>query len=190
MSQIIEENGWMTKPPIIETENYVLRGISLEDAPLLLPFLSNKDTMKFITPRPVQTIAEVEESINKSLRDFSLQKEIPWVIIHKSENELIGMFRFHKLHMWHQKTEMGVVIRKDYQHKGVMSEILKDMLDFGFHTLGLNRIVGDIFAGNQGSQKLLLKYGFKKDGQLRQTDFDGEQFHDTIVYSLLKSEYE
>jgi ribosomal-protein-alanine N-acetyltransferase len=50
--------------------------------------------------------------------------------------------------MWHQKTEMGAVIRKDYQNKGVMIEIIEKVLPFGFLMLGLNRIVGDIFAGN------------------------------------------
>ncbi|MBM7661396.1 ribosomal-protein-alanine N-acetyltransferase [Bacillus mesophilus] len=189
MSKTLKKQEWFTAPPEIVTENYYIRGLSITDADRLFPILSDKETMKFITPHPVQTVADVKVNIQDNLRNFSLQKEIPWVIIHKESHELIGMFRFHKLNMWHQKTEMGVVIGKSHQHKGVMSEMLKHLLQFGFVTLGLNRIVGDIFAGNRGSEQLLLKYGFHKDGQIRQTDFDGEQFHDTVVYSLLKNEY-
>lgn len=84
---------------------------------------------------------------------------------------------------------MGAVIRKEYQNKGVMTEVLDVVLDFGFHTLRLNRIVGDIFAGNEGSRRLMERFGFKKEGVLRQTDFDGEKYHDTVVYSLLQAEY-
>lgn len=175
--------------PELETKHYFLRGMTLDDAKHLFNFLSNHETMKFITPHPVKTIKEVEESIQSSIQNFKNTKEIPWVIINKYDQDLIGVFRLHKLNMWHKKTEMGVVIRKDYQNKGVMSELLPAVLSYGFNILGLNRIVGDIFAGNKASEKLLLKYGFTKEGQLQQTDFDGEQYHDTVVYSILKNEF-
>jgi ribosomal-protein-alanine N-acetyltransferase len=176
--------------PVLETGNYKLRGMTREDIPELFTFLSDGETMKFITPHLVRTEKEVNEVVQHSLQSFREQKEIPWVIIDKNTNRLIGQFRFHKLHLWHSKTEMNVVISKGYQSKGVMTELLEKVLEFGFKILGLNRIVGDIFAGNERSQKLLENYGFHKDGVMRQTDFDGEQYHDTVVYSMLKSEYD
>lgn len=175
--------------PEVKTEQYILRGLRVEDAGDLYPIMSNKETMKFITPHPVQSIAEIKESIAASLLKFEQSKELPWVIIYKATNETIGIFRFHKMNEWHKKAEMGVVIGEKSQNKGVMTEILPALLKYGFEQLALNRIVGDIFAGNVGSQQLLEKHGFQKEGILRQTDFDGENFHDTVVYSLLKSEY-
>ncbi|MFE8699570.1 GNAT family N-acetyltransferase [Cytobacillus sp. FJAT-54145] len=175
--------------PVIETDHYSLRAMTKEDASAMFVFMGDNETMKFLTPHPVSNIDEMEKSIETSLDQFEVEKEIPWVIIDKKTEDVIGMFRLHKLHMWHQKAEMGVVLRKDYQNKGVMTEILSKVMEFSFLTLGLNRLVGDIFAKNNGSRKLLEKYGFHKDGVLRQTDFDGEEFHDTIVYSMLKEEY-
>lgn len=179
----------LTEIPVIETKNYTLRGITIEDAPIMFPFMSDRETMKYITSHPVKTIEEVETSIQNNLENFKRKKEIPWVIVHKQTDQVIGMFRFHKLHTWHQKTEMGVVIHKDYQQKGVMTEILPEILAFGFNSLELNRIVGDIFADNKGSEKLMEKFGFHKDGVLRETDFDGTKFYNTVVYSMLKAEY-
>ncbi|ADU32433.1 GNAT family N-acetyltransferase [Evansella cellulosilytica] len=175
--------------PLIETKNYLLREIMVEDASSLYSFLKEKNTMKYITPHPVKTIEEVKENIIGSLQQFEKTKEVPWVIVNKMNEEIVGTFRFHKLNLWHKKTEMGVVIRKEYQQTGVMTEILSYILQFGFEVMKLNRIVGDIFAENKGSKKLLEKYGFHKDGVLRQTDFDGEKYHDTVVYSLLRDEY-
>ncbi|MCD8510626.1 MAG: GNAT family N-acetyltransferase [Bacillus sp. (in: Bacteria)] len=180
----------LTEIPIVETGNYILRGMDLIDASSLLPVMSHKETMKYITPHPVKTKEEMEKKIANHLRGFEKQKEIPWVIIDRENEEIVGMFRFHKLHLWHRKAEMGAVIRQEYQKKGVMTEILTTVLPYAFHQLNLNRVVGDIFEGNRGSQRLLEKFHFRKEGQLRQTDFDGENYHDTIVYSLLKSEYE
>ncbi|MEB1809278.1 MAG: GNAT family N-acetyltransferase [Bacillaceae bacterium] len=179
----------LSEIPTLEAENYFLRGMTNEDVSDLFIFMSNAETMRFITPHPVQSEQELQANIETSLENFREEKEIPWVIIHKQSDEIVGMFRFHKLNMWHKKTEMGVVIRRDFQRRGVMSEILASVLPYGFNTLGLNRIVGDIFAKNKGSEKLLMNYGFKREATLRQTDFDGTQYHDTVVFSLLKSEF-
>jgi [ribosomal protein S5]-alanine N-acetyltransferase len=181
--------SWFERIPTLVTPNYTLRGIEKEDGPCLFDFLKDKETMKYITPTPVQTLKEVEESLQEQLARFVERKEIPWVIEVKATGEIIGTFRFHKLHLWHKKAEMGVVISKEFQKKGIMTEILPFLLKFAFQDLRLNRLVGDIFAENKGSTRILTKFGFKKEGQLRQTDFDGEHFHDTVVYSLLKTEY-
>jgi [ribosomal protein S5]-alanine N-acetyltransferase len=178
-----------TKIPLLETKNYQLRGISLEDALSLFDLMRDADTMKYITPHPVQTLGDMEEKIKGQLTNFHNEKEIPWVIIQKSKQDIIGIFRLHKVHMWHKKAEIGAVIQKDHQQKGVMTEILAVILNYGFNVLGINRIVGDIFAENKGSKKLLEKFGFKQEGILRQTEFDGERYHDTIVYSMLKSDF-
>jgi [ribosomal protein S5]-alanine N-acetyltransferase len=182
-------NKLPTKIPMLETKNYQLRGISFEDALSLFDFMRDVETMKYITPHPVQTLVDMEEKIKSQLTNFHNKKEIPWVVIQKSTQDIIGLFRLHKVHMWHKKAEMGVVIQRDHQQKGVMTEILAVILNYGFNVLGINRIVGDIFAENKGSKRLLEKYGFHQDGILRQTDFDGERYHDTIVYSMLKSEF-
>lgn len=176
--------------PVLHTDNYLLRGVSLEDVPYLFPFMSDRETMKYITPHPVESMEQLHLNMLESLDNFKKQKEIPWVIINKKTQEIVGFFRFHKLNFWHKKTEMGVVIKKDAQKSGVMTEVLTTVLPFGFNTLGLNRIVGDIFSENKGSEKLLNKFGFKKEGVLRQTDFDGSRYHDTVVYSLLKNEFQ
>lgn len=179
-----------TEIRILETENYLLRGLTMGDTAELFGFMRDKETMKFITPHPVQSVEDMEVKVQGQLDSYEARKEIPWVIVNKSNEEVVGQFSLHKLNMWHEKAEMGVTIKKDYQNKGVMTEILEQVLAFGFEILGLNRIVGDIFAGNQGSEKLLKNYGFIKEGVLRQTDFDGGMYHDTVVFSMMRSEYE
>ncbi len=176
--------------PLLETEHYILREPMIEDAKQLFLFMKDKDTMKYITPHPVTELEKMEEKLQAHLQGFQNEKEIPWVVTHRETGEIIGFFRLHKLNMWHRKAEMGTTIKKDYQQKGVMTEILRSIIPYCFEELNLNRLVGDIFSSNQGSQKLLERCGFHKDGVLRQTDFDGKEYHDTVVYSMLRSEYE
>ncbi|SHG49801.1 GNAT family N-acetyltransferase [Ornithinibacillus halophilus] len=179
----------LTTIPVIETDNFRLRGMKISDAEALFSFMKQKETMRYITPNPVTSVEELQKNIQGYLDNFHNHKEIPWVITDLKTNQVIGQFRLHKLNYWHKKTELGVVISDSYQRKGVMTELLGLVLTFIFETLDFNRVVGDIFADNEGSRKLLEKYGFTKEGVLRQTDFDGENYHDTVVYSMLKSEY-
>ncbi|HET7578030.1 MAG TPA: GNAT family protein [Bacillales bacterium] len=176
--------------PDIETKHYRLRGMKLADSEQMYPFLADAETMKFITPHPVQSTREVWHEIKIHLEKYHQKREIPWIIEDKQNGAVIGMFRLHKLHTWHKKAELGAIIRKEDQNRGVMTEILGEILAFAFHDLGLNRIVGDIFTENTASEKLLKKYGFRKEGVMRETDYDGSRYHDTVVYSLLKSEYQ
>ncbi|MGR9048446.1 GNAT family N-acetyltransferase [Halobacillus faecis] len=178
----------MNHIPVFEMEKMKLRGLKVTDAPSLFKFMSRPDTMKYITPHPVRSLEEMEAYVEERLVGFHKQKEIPWVI-EDGRGRCIGLFRFHKLNLWHRKTEMGAVIHPDYQKTGVMTEVLLTVLPYGFEILNLNRIVGDIFAGNEGSRKLLNKFGFREEGVLRETDFDGERFQDTVVFSMLKKEY-
>jgi len=90
-----------TEIPALEIENFHLRGMTLKDAPNMYSFMSDKETMKYITPHPIETVKELEASIKNSLENFKQQKEIPWVIINKQDEQVIGMFRFHKLHTRH-----------------------------------------------------------------------------------------
>ncbi|SFK60663.1 ribosomal-protein-alanine N-acetyltransferase [Halobacillus dabanensis] len=180
----------MEQIPVFHMKNnHTMRGVRLEDASKLFPFMSDKENMKFITPHPVQTIAEMEGNLIERLEGFYQQKEIPWVIENDAK-EVIGIFRFHKLNFWHKKTEMGAILHPDFQRSGVMTEVFRTVLPYGFEKLGLNRIVGDIFAENEGSRQLLKKFGFREEGVLRATDYDGHNFHDTVVFSMLKQEYD
>ncbi|KGX84238.1 GNAT family N-acetyltransferase [Pontibacillus marinus] len=176
--------------PTLRTEHYFLRGLEKKDAESLYQILKNETTMKYITPHPIQSLIEMREKIIDYLQGFKDEKEIPWVIVHRESNNVIGIFRLHKLHMWHKKAELGAIIHPDFQNSGVMSQVLERALAYAFNEIGLNRIVGDIFSGNVASRALLKKFGFIKEGVLRQTDFDGKHFHNTEVYSMLKPEYE
>src|SRR5699024_9549725 len=125
-----------TEIPVLETENYILRGMTEADVPEVFTFLSDTETMKFITPHPIKTEAEAGDTVRDYLRKYKGQKEIPWVIVDKKTDRLIGQLRFRGLNLWHKKTDMNVVIRNDYQSKGVMTELMEKVLEFGFETLG------------------------------------------------------
>ena len=73
--------------------------------------------------------------------------------------------------------------------KGVMTEALGAMLDFGFTRMGLHSVEAQIHPANSGSRRVLEKLGFVQEGYFRENFLDPVEarFTDTAVFSLLSA---
>ena len=70
-----------------------------------------------------------------------------------------------------------------------MSEALAAVLDYGFGTMGLHRVEALVAEWNVPSLKLLAKFNFTFEGTLREHyNVDGIM-EDSVMYSLLKTEF-
>ena len=78
---------------------------------------------------------------------------------------------------------------KDYS-KRIERAGLKAILEFGFTELKLHRVEALIAAENEPSLKLLLRYGFSKEGTMREDYVVNGKNEDSDCYSLLKWEWE
>lgn len=86
---------------------------------------------------------------------------------------------------------MGYWLGESHWGKGIMSEAVKAIVNFGFGELGLERIEAGVFVGNDGSEKILLNLGFILEGVARRfvrAKSTGE-YHDNKMFSLLRGEW-
>lgn len=63
-----------TEIPILETEKFLVRGLTMGDAAELFAFMRDKETMKFITPHPVQSVEDMVAKIQGQLANYELRK--------------------------------------------------------------------------------------------------------------------
>ena len=114
-----------------------------------------------------------------------------FVLLDKKSHLPIGECGFHTWNKKHLRAELFYNIHLDeFKNKGLMSESLETVLDFGFSELQLHRIVGMVAPYNEPSLKLLLKNGFFKEGTARQDYKVNGINEDSDCYSLLKWEWE
>jgi ribosomal-protein-alanine N-acetyltransferase len=71
-----------------------------------------------------------------------------------------------------------------------MSESVSAILRYGFNTIGLNRVEACIGPSNIASQKVIKKFGFTQEGHLRQHFIRDGEIQDSLIFSLLKAEYQ
>lgn len=73
--------------------------------------------------------------------------------------------------------------------KGITSEAFLAVIEFLFEEVKVNRIESQHDPMNPNSGKVMLKYGLRYEGTLRQADFSNKGRVDAAMYSLLAQEY-
>jgi ribosomal-protein-alanine N-acetyltransferase len=85
---------------------------------------------------------------------------------------------------------LGYELDPSHWGKGYATEAAQGLLRFGFETLDLHRVWSYHVAENQRSAAVLRRLGFTQEGRLRENDWQRGAWHDTVVYGLLRSEWE
>lgn len=172
--------------PVIETERLVLRQITIEDDKDIFDLRSNPEAMKYIgRPRP-KVVADVHDLI-ANMNELSAR--IQWGVTMKGENKIIGTIGYHLIEKQHYRAEIGYMLGTGYWKKGLMSEAIIAVVNFGFEKIGLNSIEARIDPENEQSAKILERNGFTKEGHIKESFFYNDKFSDSGIYSMLKSEW-
>src|SRR5690606_22707530 len=109
--------------------------------------------------------------------------------VSKADDALFGMVGLH-MGEEHKGAEVGYWIGVLYWKLGYATEAAQRVLDWGFQMLGLNRINGQLFAGNPASGRVMQKIGMKYEGTLRQHFIRFDEFRDSVCYGILREEWE
>ena len=175
--------------PNLETNRLNLRRLKSEDVSEIFALRSNPEIMKFI-PRPLmKTREEALEFI--SVMDANVNNNIllNWAITTKEEDKLIGMIGFYRMKPENYRAEVGYILSADFHGQGIITEALERIIQFGFDEMKLNSIEAVIDPENYGSEKVLLKNNFIKEGHFKEHTFFEGKFLDSVFYSLLKKNY-
>ena len=184
----MNEGNYIGRFTQIETDNLVLRRISVEDAPVLYKYWSDQEVTKHLVLEPFKNLTEVIDMINLLNGLLEKNEGIRWGITKKEDNKVVGTCGFHNIKTEHLRAEMGYELGKEYWGQGIMAEALLAIISYGFNEMKFNRIESFVNSGNDKSVAILEKIGFQLDGMLREYEFARGKFIDQYCYSLLKKE--
>lgn len=85
---------------------------------------------------------------------------------------------------------IGYWLADQFQGKGIIVQSCIGILDYGFNTMGLNRIEIRCAVGNHKSRAVPERLGFKLEGVMRDGELLQGKFVDLYVFSMLKKEWE
>lgn len=75
-------------------------------------------------------------------------------------------------------------------NEGYATEATRLLLDYGFKNLNLNKIWMELYEfDTKKLDHFINKFGFHKDGVLRENCFEDGRYYDSCIISLLQKEY-
>jgi len=174
--------------PLLTTERLRLRALRPSDAPAIFTIFSDAAVTQYWGHGQMQAMEEAETFIADTQAGFRTRELLEWGITRTGVDEVIGTAAFAGWDREHRRAEIGFALRRDRWGQGLMTEVLPALLRFGFEVLGLHRIEADVDPRNAASIRLLERFGFKREGCLRERYLNDGDAQDALFYGLLRTE--
>ena len=174
----------------INTNRLLLRSLKIDDAEAIFNYRSDPIINQYQGWIP-KIINDVNDFIKNrvSPRIDIVDTWYQFVIIKKSQNNLIGDIGVHFLDADKKQVELGCTLDKDYQGKGYATEALREIINYLFQDLEKRRIVTSIDPRNIKSIGLVERLGFRKEAHFKESLLINGEWVDDLVYAILKDEW-
>ncbi|MCC6384482.1 MAG: GNAT family N-acetyltransferase, partial [Bacteroidia bacterium] len=105
-------------------------------------------------------------------------------------NEAVGGIGIHpQSDIFFKNAELGYWLAEQYWGRGIISNAVKQMVDFTFTTYRIDRIFARPFGTNIASQKVLEKNNFKLEGRFEKVIFKNGEYADELVYGYRRENW-
>ncbi|BCS52043.1 GNAT family N-acetyltransferase [Geobacter sp. SVR] len=175
--------------PQLETDRLVLREIVPADAEELFRIFSDEETMQFWSCRPYRSVQQACELIASMAEAKGRRSAIHWGIARRGDNRLIGKCGYNEWRTMHRRGDVSYITARECWGRGIASEALSAVLDYGFHQMDLHSVEAGVTPGNDGSTRMLARLGFRLEGHLRESYWAEDRFVDSLIYSLLREDW-
>ena len=156
----MSKSEFPSKFPRIETERLILREITQADAQAIFRNFSEPEIAKWFFEEPLTEIEQATQFIDYFNSEFEQGEGITWAIEMKENNECVGTCSIGGIEIG-GGGEMGFDLAKECWGKGIMSESLIAIIDYGFTVLKLSKIDAHTYSTNSRAKRLLEKLGFQ-----------------------------
>lgn len=168
---------------MIQTPRLEIRTLKEKDWQAVYEYTSDPVVMKYI-PENVFTISDAKKFVAEN---DGVQAE-KFAVVLKVSDELIGHIAFFKYFGDHTY-EIGWVFNPKFYSKGYATEAAQAMLDYGFTTMNIHRIVATCQPENIPSWRVMEKLGMRREGFFKKCIPSDEGWWDEYYYAILREEY-
>ena len=175
--------------PVQESDNLLLRQILPSDAVHIYQLYADPEVTRHYDLETFTKSGQAREIIQSYTGRFDRGLGLRWGVCHKgAEDEVIGTAGYN---LWLQSSRraiLGFDLLSKFWRRGIMTEALCAVLNFGFERMRINRVEATVFPRNIPSHALLNKLGFSNEGVLREYEYFNGEYVDLALYSLLRRE--
>ena len=172
--------------PILKTERLLLREFTDADLENVFLGLSNPDIIKYYGVS-YQTLDDTKKQMSFF---YNLRRDdsgIWWAVCSPDNNEFYGAGGLNSLSKEHKKAEVGFWLLTAHWGKGIMTEALPLICNYGFDVLGLHRIEGFVESENTACKNAMEKSQFSLEGTMKDCEIKNDKFISLDIYAKFNS---
>lgn len=135
-----------------------------------------------------QSLEAIDDFINQTQMALLSAQNHFYGIWH--EGELVGELAHHETTKRNRSTSISYWLAAPYRGQGIVTRSLAALLHYLFREMEMNRVELRIAVGNTPSIAVAEKFGFAREGVLREAEWLYDRFVDHEIFSLLRAEWE
>ena len=175
------------------TERLLIREHQIEDLEEHHELFSDDISMKYLPEIKTNTLDESRKDLMEAINEINSENRKLYFfrIENRNTNEYIGEIGY----TVEQETPVGKVvglgyfIKEKFWGKGYTTEAVKRIIEFAFMENNVYRISTGCLKENIGSEKIMIKCGLIKEGELKEYQLHENKLKDRVLYRLLKNEW-
>ncbi len=147
--------------PILTTERLTLRQLLLADQLNIFELRSDSEINKYLDRVPSKTIYDAINFITAVNENIKNNNSLYWGITFTKTRTFVGTICLYEFSYETNSCEIGFELMIEFHGKGIMKEAAEKVIEYAFHTLGVQKINALSHIGNKKSTKLLTELNFK-----------------------------
>jgi RimJ/RimL family protein N-acetyltransferase len=180
---------WPTEVPTLQYGLITLRKPEERDIVPLFEGVQDPLIPKFTRIPANYQMANAEHFIReRSPNGFTMRTELQLVL--EYDGKFAGALSFHTLDLEEAKAEIGYWLTADMRGKGIATNAIKLLTEFGFESIGFHRIEALVVESNMPSLKALAKAGYEQEGILRDKSCCGDGSRENmIIFAAIRTDW-
>lgn len=113
-----------------------------------------------------------------------------YYVLYDQEHDFLGYVRFDEIDHFNKSIRVGGDILPEFQGKGFGKKMFNLILKYCFEYLNMHRVWLLVLDYNERAKNLYTKCSFKIEGKYREAIYRNGRYHDYIIMSILRIEYD
>jgi ribosomal-protein-alanine N-acetyltransferase len=176
--------------PILQGERLRLRQMTPADAEAMMALFSDPQVLAFLNMEPTDTLDKALGLIGWFEQMYSDHEAVTWAVTLPEDDRLIGTAGTYAWDRDDRHVDIGFHILPSLWNRGYGTEAAQLVVRWCFENLDVHRVQGDCTEGNTGSERVMLKCGFRHEGTWRESCWEHGRFVNIKQFGLLRHEAE
>jgi RimJ/RimL family protein N-acetyltransferase len=134
------------------------------------------------SPTSPYAIGELRDDLDR----FSVVELAPGEL---AGGELAGSALLWAIDQHNRSAHLGLSLRPSFRGRGLGTDVVLALCEYGFAVRGLHRLQVDTLASNAAMISAAVRAGFVQEGTLRGADWVNGEFVDEVILGLLASDW-